>query len=139
MMITSDHRGFAEVQPTATHPPPVSIRSPELKFLAHGCLPMRARSVGAGWLAPGHRILRSKKKKTDRHRQAITLLFYINHFFQNNAASSKIRLDLITSPRLLGRCDETVAVISLFFGRPSGAACGPAESVPKNRMRSSFG
>ena len=47
MTVTSDYRGFAGVQTPATHPPPPSILSSELKFLAHGYIPMRARFIGA--------------------------------------------------------------------------------------------
>ena len=47
MTVTSDYRGFAGVQTPATHPPPPSILSSELKFLAHGYILMRARSIGA--------------------------------------------------------------------------------------------
>ena len=36
MIITSDHRGFAEVRPPATLHPPASIRSPELMYPAQG-------------------------------------------------------------------------------------------------------
>ena len=46
-MITSDHRGFAGVQPPAMHPPPANIRSPELSSPAQVCLPMSSRLIGA--------------------------------------------------------------------------------------------
>lgn len=58
---------------------------------------------------------------------------------QNNASSSRRRLDLITRPKLIGGCAEAAAGTSLFFSWSSGVACGPAESVPRNRMRSSSG
>ena len=46
-MITSDHRGFAGVQPPAMHRPPANIRSPELSSPAQVCLPMSSRLIGA--------------------------------------------------------------------------------------------
>lgn len=45
---TSDHGGFAEVQPHATQPPPASIPSPELSSRAQVCPPMSAPLIGAG-------------------------------------------------------------------------------------------
>jgi hypothetical protein len=47
-IITSDHDGFAGVRPPAMHPPPASIRSPELSSPAQVCLPMSTPLIGAG-------------------------------------------------------------------------------------------
>jgi hypothetical protein len=46
-MITSDHSGFAGVQPPEINSPPANIRSPELGYPAQLCLSMSARSIGA--------------------------------------------------------------------------------------------
>ncbi len=47
-IITSDHRGFAGVQPPATQPPPASICSPELSYPAQASSSVNTRLVGAG-------------------------------------------------------------------------------------------
>ena len=46
-MITSDHDGFAGVQPLSKHSPPANIRSPELSYRAQSCSPLSAPLIGA--------------------------------------------------------------------------------------------
>ena len=46
MIITSDHRGFAEVQPPAIQPAPASIPSPELMYPAQTLPPTGTLFIG---------------------------------------------------------------------------------------------
>ena len=46
-MITSDHGGFAGIQPPGNRRPPANILSPELSSPAQVCLPTSSRLIGA--------------------------------------------------------------------------------------------
>ena len=46
-IITSDHRGFAGVQPPSIQRPPANIRSSEVSYLAQSCAPAGTPLIGA--------------------------------------------------------------------------------------------
>ena len=85
MMITSDHRRFAEVRilPHCSSSGQHSFPGVEL---ADARLSSDEGLSNRSWLTPLAAAtligVEGKKEKGDRHPQAITLLFYINHFFK---------------------------------------------------------
>ena len=66
-MITSDHSGFAGVQPPEINSPPANIRSPELGYPAQLCLSMSARSIGADDHLRAEPLLPEVNTQKDHH------------------------------------------------------------------------
>ena len=66
-IINSYHIGFAGVHPPEMHPPPASIRSPELGYPAQDCLPMSALLIGGGVFLRAEAFPQEENIQKDNH------------------------------------------------------------------------
>ena len=76
-IITSDHRGFAGVQPPSIQRPPANIRSSELSYRAQSCAPEGTPLIGADGSIGTHLLCHLLNRKCHSSEE----WHQITHFF----------------------------------------------------------